>query len=163
MRSSSAGPLLVQALAFALVLGFGWAAPAQAQEAHGAGEVMDADGHVGDDAHEAELDAVGHTADGFYLDFSPMGKIELPRLFVVRRANGSLGFDAFASTSNAISKGQYVLKEAYGADTKSEAAADAAVLDAIEGADHLSAEVTGPEGTSRARARRRRRVRSGWL
>ena len=148
MRSSFAGSLLVQALALAVALGSGWAAPAYAQEAHGATDVLEADMHG--EAHEAELDAVGHTADGFYLDFSPMGKIELPRLFVVRRADGSLGFDAFASTSNAVSEGGYVLDEAYGttAGATSEEAADAAVLGAIEDEEHLSAEVTGPDGVA---------------
>jgi F-type H+-transporting ATPase subunit a len=144
MRSSCAGSLLVQALAFALV--FGWAPPVQAQEAHGASDVSSAESYAGEDAHEAELDAIGHTADGFYLDFSPMGKVELPRLFVVRRADGSLGFDAFASTSNAMSKGGYVLDPGYA--TASEPAADAAVLDAIEDAEHLEAEAVGPEGAT---------------
>ena len=57
---------------------------------------------------EGELDAVGHTADGFYLDFKPLGIIELPRLFVVRRADGALGFDAFASTEAAIRSDRYI-------------------------------------------------------
>ncbi len=57
---------------------------------------------------EGEFDAVHHTSDGFYLDFEPLGKLELPRLFVVRRADGSLGFDAFSGTAAAIRSNRYV-------------------------------------------------------
>ena len=57
---------------------------------------------------EGGFDAVHHTADGTYLDFEPFGKLELPRLFVVRRADGSLGFDAFGSTRAALLSGRYV-------------------------------------------------------
>ena len=32
-----------------------------------------------------DLDPVSHSTDGYYLDFSPAGKIELPRIFLVRR------------------------------------------------------------------------------
>jgi F-type H+-transporting ATPase subunit a len=60
------------------------------------------------EAAEEELDPLHHSADAFYLDFTPLGKIELPRVFVVRRADGGLGFDAFASTSAAVASGRYV-------------------------------------------------------
>ena len=63
-----------------------------------------ASARAGDDE---ELDAVHHTSDGNYLDYSPMGKVELPRLFVVRRADGSLGFDAFSSSTAAVASGRY--------------------------------------------------------
>lgn len=54
-------------------------------------------------------DAIGHSADGYYWDLSPLGKVELPRLFVVRRPDGSLGFDAFLSTHSALAHGPYSL------------------------------------------------------
>jgi F-type H+-transporting ATPase subunit a len=58
-------------------------------------------------AHDEEhFDAVHHTADGNYLDFSPIGKIELPRLFIVR-GEGGIGVDAFASTTAAMASGRY--------------------------------------------------------
>ena len=57
-----------------------------------------------------ELDAVHHTSDGYYLDFSPAGKLELPRLFVVRHADGSLGFDAFGSSTAAVASGRYAIE-----------------------------------------------------
>jgi len=60
-----------------------------------------------DAAHDEEhFDAVHHTVDGPYLDFTPFGKVELPRLFVVRGDDG-LRFDAFASTSAAVASGRY--------------------------------------------------------
>lgn len=62
-------------------------------------------------AEEGELDAIGHVMDGNYLDFSPIGKVELPRLFLVRHADGSLGFDAFGSTAAALRSGRYVMVE----------------------------------------------------
>lgn len=54
-------------------------------------------------------DAVGHAADGYYLDFQPLGTVELPRLFLVRTADGSLGFDAFRSTHAALDSHEYTL------------------------------------------------------
>lgn len=55
-----------------------------------------------------EFDPVHHSADGYYLDFAPFGKLELPRLFLVRRAGGGLGFDAFLTTKSALRSGEYV-------------------------------------------------------
>lgn len=60
-------------------------------------------------AEEDELDAIGHTMDGNYLDFSPIGKVELPRLFLIRHADGALGFEAFGSTEAALRSGRYVM------------------------------------------------------
>lgn len=61
-------------------------------------------------ADEAEdFDAIGHTMDGNYLDFSPFGTIELPRIFLVRGADGSLGLESFGSTRAALLSGRYVL------------------------------------------------------
>lgn len=58
--------------------------------------------------HEEEaFDPVHHTADGYYLDFEPLGKVELPRLFLVRDGNGSLGLDVFGSTTAALRSGHY--------------------------------------------------------
>ena len=60
---------------------------------------------------DGELDAVHHTADGYYLDFSPGPKLELPRLFLVRRADGALGFDAFWSSTAAVASGRYAIAD----------------------------------------------------
>ena len=63
-----------------------------------------------------KLDAIGHTMDGNYLDFSPMGKIELPRIFLVRTADGSLAVEAFGSTLGALQSGRYMVVAAEGPD-----------------------------------------------
>ena len=60
-------------------------------------------------AEGGDLDAVGHTSDGYYWDFSPFGKWEMPRLFVVRR-DGALGFDAFGSSTAAVASGLYAVE-----------------------------------------------------
>ena len=61
-------------------------------------------------AESEDLDAVHHVADGHYLDFSPIGKIELPRVLLVRRADGGLGLDLFASTTSALVSGAYAVE-----------------------------------------------------
>ncbi len=53
------------------------------------------------------FDPVHHSADGYYLDFNPIGTVELPRLFIVRRADGGLGFDTFGSTAAVLRSGRY--------------------------------------------------------
>lgn len=58
---------------------------------------------------EEQLDAVHHVADGNYLDFAPFGHVELPRIFVVRREDGSLGVDFFLTTDAAVASGAYRL------------------------------------------------------
>lgn len=59
-------------------------------------------------AEGEELDPIHHSADGYYLDFLPIGKVELPRLFLTEYADGSIGFDVFGSTAAALSSGRYV-------------------------------------------------------
>ena len=76
---------------------------------------------------EGEFDAVHHTADGYYLDFSPAGVVQLPRLFVTRR-DGSIHFDVFGSSTAAVASGHYAIEshgegghaegEAHGSDTE---------------------------------------------
>jgi len=93
---------------------------------------------AGDDG---TLDALGHTADGVYLDFMPVGKVELPRLFFVRRANGDFGFDAFSGTKKALLSGLYegYTKESPDVATSSDALIESkqyiyATLKPVEGA-----------------------------
>lgn len=60
---------------------------------------------------EGEFDAVHHTADGYYIDLSPGPKLQLPRLFLVRRADGSIGFDAYWSSTAAVASGRYAIDD----------------------------------------------------
>ena len=54
------------------------------------------------------FDPVHHTADGYYLDFLPIAKVELPRIFLMRDANGSIGVDVFGSTASALRSRTYM-------------------------------------------------------
>ncbi len=56
---------------------------------------------------EGQLDAIGHTMDGNYLDFSPIGIVELPRIFLVRDASGAMGLEFYGSTEAALRSGHY--------------------------------------------------------
>ena len=71
-----------------------------------------------------DLDAVHHTADGYYLDYTPLpfGKVELPRIFVVRDAQGSLGVDFFRSSTAAVESGRYAIESHEGEAVEGEGA-----------------------------------------
>ena len=86
------------------------------------------------------MDAVGHTSDGYYWDFSPFGKWELPRLFVVRR-DGALGFEAFGSSTAAVTSGLYAI-EGHGDSPAAHAAGQAEVSDdlTVEGLGEVNEE-----------------------
>ena len=85
--------------------------------------------------------AIGHSADGYYWDLSPLGVVELPRMFIVREADGSLGFDAFWSTHSALESEAYTL--AYERATAGTNVAEAVKMtpveleEAIHGHTHL--------------------------
>lgn len=59
-------------------------------------------------AEDGELDALHHSANAYYLDFEPMGKLQLPRIFVVQHEDGSYGLELFRSTASAILHGGWV-------------------------------------------------------
>ncbi len=69
---------------------------------------------------DGEFDAIGHTMDGNYLDFSPFGKVELPRIFLVRKADGSIGLDVYGSTKQALLTGDYVMASSYADEAHAE-------------------------------------------
>ena len=86
-------------------------------------------------AEDGELDAVHHTGDGNYWDFSPIGKLELPRLFVTRDADGALGFDAFLTSTRAVASGRYAIDDhgdGEGAHSPAAHAVDPYAEDSIE-------------------------------
>ena len=76
--------------------------------------------------------ALRHSADGNYWDFSPAGKLELPRLFLIRDANGSIGFDAFLTTHGALDSGKYTLAQKDGVEL-----AEAEVMAAIDSHEYI--------------------------
>lgn len=78
-------------LLVSVVLAAFMAAPVQAQE----------------EAQEGQVDALHHITDAHYLEFPPMGEVELPRLFLVERPSGAYGIDAFATTHAATASDRY--------------------------------------------------------
>ncbi len=90
-----------------------------------------------------EFSAVHHSADGYYLDFLPIGKIELPRLFLVRHADGGFGFEPYLSTAAALRSGKYrAIEGAHGGGSEDHAEAEA----------HATAETHAPPGHATADA-----------
>lgn len=72
------------------------------------------------DSADGDPDAVGHSADGYYFDYG-LGKAELPRLFLVSRPDGSLGFDGFVTTKKAVQDPRYTLGPVFKGTNVSEA------------------------------------------
>ncbi|MEX0601357.1 MAG: F0F1 ATP synthase subunit A [Rhodothermales bacterium] len=94
-----------------------------------------------------ELDTVGHTADGVYLDFAPFGSVELPRIFLVERQSGGWGIDAFGSTKAALHSGAYVL-EHEGEDGHVETVRDEeALTEMIAHHEHLYSDLRPASGS----------------
>ena len=99
-----------------------------------------------------ELDPVHHTADGYYLDFEPLGKVELPRIFLVRNAEGSLGLDFFGSTAAALRSGKYIPEVEHEVPagehiTGAEAQTQASSEELISSGAHLDAHLVPAEGS----------------
>lgn len=64
-----------------------------------------------DHADEETFDPVHHVADGNQLDFTGGYAIQLPRLFVVRKADGSIVPKFFRSTASALASGEFEMHE----------------------------------------------------
>lgn len=93
-----------------------------------------------------QLDTVEHTADGVYLDFAPFGAIELPRIFLLKDADGSWQLDAYASTEAALHSGKYVLVHA-DEEGHLERVSDEEVLsEMIANHDHLHSSLEASSG-----------------
>ena len=96
------------------------------------------------------FNAVHHSADANYLDFSPFGVVELPRIFLVRRNNG-LGLDAFWTTAAALRSGAYHIAEGGHGGGHGGGASEAGVAEQAGG--HAAAESPPTEYTQLIRAR----------
>ena len=94
-------------------------------------------------ADDEEFDAVHHTADGYYLDFLPIAKIELPRIFVLRNEAGRLYPKPFWSTERALSSG--FMTADYATEGDEEGPSDKNAL--IESGKHLDAHLTPANGS----------------
>ena len=99
-----------------------------------------------------DLDPVHHSSDGYYLDGAPLYKLELPRLFLVRRADGSFGFDAFGSTASALRSGQYVAEAEHATGDQAEVGAAGAHATGEELENVLHDQIRGTAATPPAHA-----------
>ena len=95
------------------------------------------------------FNAVHHVADGYYLDFLPFAKVELPRLFIVRSEQEGLQVRFFMSTASAIRSGLMYLEEKSESaeDYAQEDASPASVEESIDSGKHLDAKLV-PVGGS---------------
>ncbi len=98
-------------------------------------------------ADDDEFDAVHHTADGHYLDFSPIGKIELPRIFIIRSEVTGYSLRTYWTTKGALRSGEMhasLHSEEIGEDDHAEEQPDTEAL--IASGDHLDATLAPNEG-----------------
>ena len=96
-------------------------------------------------ADDEDFDPVHHTADGYYLDFLPIAKVELPRIFLMRDANGSIGVDFFGSTTSALRSGTYVAEVEVKGEEGVQVATDIEAL--ITSGAHLDAHLVPAQGS----------------
>lgn len=90
---------------------------------------------------------IGHAEDGYYLNFKPFAQVELPRIMLVRTADGALALEAYGSTKSLLRKGPYGLVPGGSEDGEAELiTASAALSDAISAKEHLYGSVTRTSG-----------------
>jgi len=93
---------------------------------------------------------LGHATDGNYLNLEPFGSPELPRIMLVRTADGALSLDAYGSTKSLLMNGPYGLA-AHGEDGSGEGhgelvTSEAALEEAIAAKEHLHSDVARTSG-----------------
>lgn len=103
-------------------------------------------------SEEEDFDALHHTADGYYMDFEPLGKVELPRLFLVRDSAGEVSLHLYAGTAAALRSGEFVAGGEHGKEEDGEhAAGDAAQGSSVEAliasGKHLDAQLAPASGS----------------
>ncbi len=98
---------------------------------------------------EEDFDPVHHSANGYYLDFSPIGKVELPRIFVIRSENGGYGLRAYWSTAAALRSHEFVPGHVVAAPSVSgeEEEHPTGIEALIEGGHHLDAHLEPAAGS----------------
>jgi F-type H+-transporting ATPase subunit a len=122
-----------------LVLGLGPALTATPAEAAEKGEVT-LEGIVNNVI-------LGHATDGYYLNFKPFANVELPRIMLVRTADGALGVEAYGSTKSMLQDGPYGVP-AHGEGGHGELITHGAELEeAIAADEHLHSSVQRAEGS----------------
>ena len=61
-------------------------------------------------AEDEEFDPVHHTADAYYLDFLPIGKVELPRILILRSESTGYYVRVYRTTKSALRSGEMEAK-----------------------------------------------------
>lgn len=111
--------------------------PSPAQAAAGEGEIT-LEGIVNNTI-------LGHATDGYYLNFEPFATVELPRIMIVRTADGALSIEAYGSTKGLLKNGPYGIvpegEEGAGLTTES-----AALEEAFATKDHLYRDIERTSG-----------------
>ena len=93
---------------------------------------------------------LGHAEDGYYLNFKPFANVELPRIMLVRTADGELGVEAYGSTMSLLRNGPYGISHDGGESDGhgGELIAQGAELEeAIAADEHLHSSVQRAEGS----------------
>lgn len=126
------------AVAGLFLLGLGLVlSPSPAQAAAGEGEIT-LEGIVNNTI-------LGHATDGYYLNFEPFATVELPRIMLVRTADGTLAVEAYGSTKGLLKNGPYGIvpegEEDAGLTTES-----AALEEAFSTKGHLHGDVERTSG-----------------
>jgi len=91
---------------------------------------------------------LGHAEDGYYLNFKPFAQVELPRIMLVRTADGALTLEAYGSTKGLLQNGPYGLA-AHGDGGEGHAdpmTASAELTEAIGAKEHLHGSVVRTSG-----------------
>jgi F-type H+-transporting ATPase subunit a len=117
------------------------AAPGPAQAAEGDGELT-LEGIVNNTI-------LGHATDGNYLNLEPFGSPELPRIMVVRTADGALSLEAYGSTKRLLTSGPYGLTahgEGSGEGPGELITGEAELEEAIAAKEHLHSDVARTSG-----------------
>jgi len=124
-----------------LVLGLGPVLTATSAEAAEEGEVT-LEGVINNTI-------LGHAEDGYYLNFKPFANVELPRIMLVRTADGELGVEAYGSTESMLRNGSYgIVHDGGEAGGHGELIARGTVLEeAIAAEEHLHGSVQRAEGS----------------
>ncbi len=95
-------------------------------------------------ADDKGFDAVHHTADGYYLDFLPFAKVELPRIFIVRTESNGYSLRAYRSTKKALLSGEMHADFHDSEDEHAEATSDLSSM--IAEGKHLDAALVATSG-----------------
>jgi len=89
---------------------------------------------------------LGHATDGYYLNFKPIGNLELPRIMLARTAEGALTLEAYGSTKGLLKNGPYGIVHKGEEGHTSLVSDPAKISDAIAAKEHLHGSVERTAG-----------------